>query len=46
VKVCKCFSDGTVTFTADFRMDLTADTRYDIGFYIATDSMLNRPRYR
>jgi len=37
VKVCKCNSGGTVTFTADFRMDLTADTRYDIGFYIATD---------
>jgi hypothetical protein len=37
VKVCKCFSGGTVTFTADFRMDLTADTRYDIGFYIASD---------
>jgi len=35
--VCKCFSGGQVTFTADFRMDLTADTRYDIGFYIATD---------
>jgi hypothetical protein len=28
---------GTVTFEADFRMDLTADTRYDVGFYIATD---------
>ena len=35
--VCRCFAGGTVTFTADFRMDLTADTRYDIGFYIATD---------
>jgi hypothetical protein len=38
VKVCKCNSGGQVTFTADFQMDLTADTRYDIGFYIATDS--------
>src|SRR5882724_12151054 len=38
VKVCKCNSGGQVTFSADFRMDLTADTRYDIGFYIATDS--------
>jgi hypothetical protein len=37
VKVCKCNSGGQVTFSADFRMDLTADTRYDIGFYIATD---------
>jgi hypothetical protein len=35
--VCGCFAGGTVTFTADFRMDLTADTRYDVGFYIATD---------
>jgi hypothetical protein len=37
-KVCKCFDQQTVTFTADFEMDLTADTRYDVGFYIATDS--------
>ena len=35
--VCRCFAGQTVTFTADFRMDLTADTRYDVGFYIATD---------
>jgi hypothetical protein len=35
--VCKCFAGGDVTFTADFQMNLTADTRYDIGFYIATD---------
>jgi hypothetical protein len=35
--VCKCFAGQTVTFTAKFRMDLTADTRYDVGFYIATD---------
>ena len=37
VRVCKCNSGQTVTFTADFEMDLTADTRYDVGFYIATD---------
>ncbi len=37
VKVCRCQSPGNVTFTADFSMLLTADTRYDIGFYIATD---------
>jgi hypothetical protein len=37
VRVCRCFAGQTVTFTADFRMDLTADTRYDVGFYIATD---------
>lgn len=35
--VCRCFLGGNVTFTADFQMDLTADTRYDTGFYIATD---------
>jgi len=34
---CECFAGQPLTFTADFRMDLTADTRYDIGFYIATD---------
>jgi hypothetical protein len=38
VRKCSCFSNQPVTFTADFRMDLTADTRYDIGFYIATDN--------
>jgi hypothetical protein len=37
VRVCRCDAGGTVTFTADFQMDLTADTRYDVGFYIATD---------
>jgi hypothetical protein len=35
--VCRCFGGQNVTFTADFKMDLTADTRYDVGFYIATD---------
>jgi hypothetical protein len=34
----RCFAGQTVTFTADFEMDLTADTRYDVAFYIATDS--------
>jgi hypothetical protein len=34
--VCKCFAGGQVTFTADFEMDLTADTRFDVGFYIGT----------
>ena len=37
VLVHRCFAGQTVTFTADFRMDLTADTRYDVGFYLATD---------
>ena len=36
--VCRCNAGQMVTFTADFRMDLTADTRYDVGFYIATDN--------
>ena len=35
---CSCFAGLPVTFTADFRMDLTADTRYDVGFYLATDN--------
>jgi hypothetical protein len=35
---CRCFAGQTVTFTADYRMDLTADTRYDVGFYLATDN--------
>jgi hypothetical protein len=35
---CSCFAGQPLTFSADFRMDLTADTRYDAGFYIATDS--------
>jgi hypothetical protein len=35
--VCRCFAGQTVTFTADFQMDLTAQTRFDVGFYIATD---------
>jgi Domain of unknown function DUF11 len=37
VRVCRCFAGQNVTFTADFQMDLTADTRYDVGFYLATD---------
>jgi len=36
--VCSCFAGQNVTFTADFQMDLTAQTRYDVGFYIATDN--------
>ena len=39
---CRCFSGQPLTFTADFRMDLTADTRYDIGFYIAIDGDPNQ----
>jgi uncharacterized repeat protein (TIGR01451 family) len=29
---------GCVTFTADFLVQLTAQTRYDVGLYIATDN--------
>ena len=35
VRVCRCNSGGQVTFTADFRMDLTSQTRFDVGFYVA-----------
>jgi hypothetical protein len=35
--ICRCFSGQPLTFSADFQMDLTADTRYDVGFYLATD---------
>jgi hypothetical protein len=34
---CECFAGQTVTFTADFAMTLTTQTRYDVGFYIAED---------
>ena len=34
---CVCYEGGDVTFEADFSMPLTAQERYDIGFYIATD---------
>jgi hypothetical protein len=39
--VCSCYAGQMVTFTADFRMNLGADTRYDVGFYLATDNDLN-----
>ena len=42
VKTCSCFAGQTVQFTADFRMDLTADTRYDVGFYIETGLDTNK----
>ncbi len=34
---CVCYEGGNVTFAADFSMPLTAQERFDIGFYIATD---------
>ncbi|MFT3925379.1 MAG: hypothetical protein QM778_22765 [Myxococcales bacterium] len=32
-----CIQGTQFTFTADFRVDLTAQTRYDVGIYFATD---------
>jgi hypothetical protein len=37
VKVCTCNLGGNVTFSADYEVVLTAQTRYDIGIYFATD---------
>src|SRR5438046_10746026 len=34
---CTCNAGGSVTFTADYTVQLTAQTRYDIGIYFATD---------
>jgi hypothetical protein len=36
-KVCTCVAGGNVTFTADYEVRLTAQTRYDIGVYFAVD---------
>jgi hypothetical protein len=36
-KVCTCNQGGAVTFSADYEVVLTAQTRYDIGIYFATD---------
>jgi hypothetical protein len=35
------FQGDSVTFTADFRVELTAQARYDIGLYFAVDGDLN-----
>lgn len=37
VKVCTCTQGGNVTFSADYEVVLTAQTRYDVGIYFATD---------
>jgi hypothetical protein len=37
VKVCTCNQGGNVTFSADYKVELTAQTRYDIGIYFASD---------
>jgi hypothetical protein len=39
--VCRCFAGQEVVFTADFRMTLTTQQRFDVGFYIATDPDLD-----
>jgi hypothetical protein len=36
-QTCTCNSPGNVTFTADFKVVLTAQERFDIGFFIGTD---------
>jgi hypothetical protein len=36
-KVCTCNLGGNVTFSADYEVVLTAQTRYDVGIYFATD---------
>ncbi len=35
---CECNAGQMVTFTADFQMNLTANARYDVGFYLAVDN--------
>ena len=37
----RCISGSTFSFIADFHVNLTADTRYDIGLYFATDGDSN-----
>jgi len=36
-QVCTCNSPGNVTFSADYRVVLTAQTRYDVGLYFGVD---------
>ena len=40
-KVCTCIAGGNVTFTADYEVQLTAQTRYDVGVYFSTDGDSN-----
>ena len=39
--VCTCNQGGAVTFSADYEVVLTAQTRYDIGIYFSTDGDSN-----
>jgi hypothetical protein len=41
VNTCTCNSGQPVTFTADYLVQLTAQARYDIGIYFATDGDSN-----
>ena len=41
VKVCTCNQGGTVTFSADYKIELTAQARYDIGVYFGVDGDSN-----
>jgi hypothetical protein len=40
-RTCTCSEGGTVTFAADYKVELTAQTRYDIGIYFGTDGDSN-----
>jgi hypothetical protein len=40
-KVCTCNQGGTVTFSADYTVELTAQARYDIGIYFGVDGDAN-----
>src|SRR5512132_4179282 len=35
--ITSCVEGSTLNFTADFRVELTAQARYDVGLYFATD---------
>jgi hypothetical protein len=37
VRVCRCLEGGDVTFRALFEMEITAQERFDVGFYVARD---------
>jgi hypothetical protein len=39
--ITSCISGQRITFAADFEVDLNAQTRYDIGMYLATDGDSN-----
>src|SRR5438046_1663818 len=41
VNTCTCTANQPVTFTADYKVVLTAQARYDIGIYFSTDGDTN-----